>query len=144
MVLQSNCLTFKMGPSTFTVNYSSKKFILIGLLDFFFFLFDLKTNKLRKKYNCILKNLNTQKVVYKLSKLNKPVLLVPFHLVRNIALFGNNSISLICCMLIPCMCQFSSKWNPLSTNIKEARAITKISVIGPKWTIRFPSHYELL
>lgn len=39
---------FQDGPSTFTVNYSSKKFILIGLLDFFSFLLDLKTNKLRK------------------------------------------------------------------------------------------------
>lgn len=39
---------FQDGPSTFTVNYSSKKFILIGLLDFFSFLLDLKANKLRK------------------------------------------------------------------------------------------------
>ena len=48
---------FQDGPSTFTVNYSSKKFILIGLLDFFFFsLFDLKTNKLRKNTIASLKN----------------------------------------------------------------------------------------
>ena len=47
---------FQDGPSTFTVNYSSKKFILIGLLDFFFPLFDLKTNKLRKNTIASLKN----------------------------------------------------------------------------------------
>ena len=49
---------FQDGPSTSTVNYSSKKFILIGLLDFFFFfpLFDLKTNKLRKNTIASLKN----------------------------------------------------------------------------------------
>lgn len=41
---------FQDEPSTFTDNYSLKKFILIGLLGFFFFFFllDLKTNKLIK------------------------------------------------------------------------------------------------
>lgn len=47
---------FQDEPSTFTVNYSLKKFILIGLLGFvFFFLIRLKNKQIDTKYNCILR-----------------------------------------------------------------------------------------